>query len=504
MRTTKTASGKTAVQVVKRHRQQTKIIKHLGSAGNDSTLADLVSLANQYALSASPDQPLFPEIFAPTHSNLVSLNHLRVLDSYRHGFAYEFLSYFYHQQGFAQLANPVLADLVKIRIIEPASKIRSLELLQTYFGITYGHSTLYRNLKDITNRKAEIENVAVTYAKAHFAFDFSLVFYDVTTLYFETFSEDKEKFRQPGFSKDHKNGQPQILIGLVVTREGYPITSQTFSGKTFEGKTILPVILGLKEKYHIDKLTVVADAGMLSLRNIEELTAHRLRYIVGARIGSLPDDLVTELSTFLNRTENKFFETLTPRGRLIADYSKKRAAKDKSDRDRQIRKAEWQISQGDPVLQRFRFLKAVTKAHLSLNTDLITKDALQDGLKGYYTNVTNLGNELIVARYKDLWRVEQAFRIAKSDLEARPMFHRRQETIEAHVLIVFVSLCLIKLIETQTQMSIQKVKDEIWKVLDLTMEDALTGQRFNKRMETKTNPLASYVDKFKEITSNTY
>ena len=310
----------------------------------------------------------------------------------------------------------------------------------------------------------------------------------MTTLYFETFKDDYS-FQKKGFSKDNKSAQPQILVGLVVTREGFPVSCELFEGNTFEGKTMLPVINRFKEKYAIQTLTIVTDAAMLSFKNMEELGKNNLQYIVGARVGNLSDALTRDIAETLNKTEGVFVTRRTPHGMLICDYTKQRAAKDRHDREKQIQRAELRIKTGNPMLQRNRFLKEKTKTVYELNQKLIEKDELLDGIKGYYTNITDISPKLLVARYKDLWHVEKAFRMAKSDLEARPMFHHKKESIEAHILIVFVSLCMAKAIELRAQLSIMKVKKSIWKILDIEFTDTLTNKIFLKRMDTSGNTM---------------
>lgn len=436
------------------------------------------------------------KMYEEERGQLVSMNHLEVLPNYKHMFAYEFLSYFYRLSGFEELDLTILKHLVFARIIKPTSKIESLRFLKENFGIRYGHSSLYGELLKINKRKDDIEKIAVNYAKKHLSFDFSLVFFDVTTLYFETFKEDKDNFRKAGFSKDGKHQQPQVLVGLVVTKEGFPISIESFEGNTFEGHTMLPVILNLKKKYSIENLTIVADAGMLSFNNMEVLQEHNLQYIVGARMGGIKENTIKDISEKINRQENYIIEAQTKYGRLLVDFSKKRASKDKSDREKQIRKAKVQIVNGNPILKRIRFLKEDVKTKYELNQSLIDKDIILDGLKGYYTNTGEKDARLLINRYKDLWHVEKAFRIAKSDLLARPMFHHKKENVKAHILIVFVSLAIAKIIEFETLISIKRVAEEIWKIIDITLKDTLTNFKFTKRMETSENPLASYVDKY--------
>lgn len=504
VRKVKTGSGSVAVQVVNRYNHVTKIVKHVGSAKNIIELDRLLILARNFAFKMSSNETLFPEMYEEEKGQLVSMSHLGVLPNYKHMFAYEFLSYFYKLSGFENLELTILKHLVFARIIKPSSKIESLRFLKSNFGIRYGHSSLYAELLKIYEGKDEIEKVAVNYAKKNLSFDFSLVFFDVTTLYFETFKEDKDNFRKAGFSKDGKHQQPQVLVGLVVTKEGFPISIESFKGNTFEGHTMLPVILNLKKKYHIENLTIVADAGMLSFNNMEVLQKHGLQYVVGARMGGIKENIIKNVSEEINKQENYIVEAETKYGRLLVDYSKKRASKDKSDREKQIRKAEYQILNGNPILKRIRFLKEEIKTKYELNQQLIDKDIVLDGLKGYYTNTEEKDARLLINRYKDLWHVEKAFRIAKSDLLARPMFHHKKENVKAHILIVFVSLAIAKIVEFETKLSIKKVVEEIWEIIDITLIDTLTNLKFTKRTDTSENQLTPYVDKYHKISKTEY
>lgn len=510
IRTTKTGSGNTAVQVVYRQNQQTKVVKHIGTARDAKELQRLFDLANQYILSCSPIPPLFPEIFgqnSQTH-NLVSVENLSFTKTY-HTFAHEFLFCFYKLNGFDVLSNNLLRDLSFMRIIEPSSKLRSGELFNKYFGQTYTQNMLYKGLPRIRFLKERAEKAAMSYAKKHLFFDFRLVFYDVTTLYFETFKEDADMtdkqgnqtvgLRKIGFGKERKPGQPQVVIGLVVNNDGYPIGVEMFSGKIFEGHTMFPVIKRLRERYGIKTLTIVADAAMLSLDNTKDIDGMGFSYIVGARTGSIPTKLLTDIARKLKKTEGKYIRIQTDWGKLICNYSEKRAIKDRSDRKKQLTKAQYQIEHPDKVKRRTRFVLEETKAALKLNQELIEQDILREGIKGYYTNLKTVSSKLIIERYHDLWHVEKSFRIAKSDLEARPIFHHKRENIETHILIVFVSLCIAKSIELKTGYSMRKVKDMIWDILDIEFKDTLTGKQFHKRMDTTTNPMAELLGKMNHV-----
>ncbi len=200
-----------------------------------------------------------------------------------------------------------------------------------------------------------------------------------------------------------------------------------------------------------------------------------------------------KISKHINKNEDVFYTGKTKYGTLICAYSKSRATKDASDRKKSLAIAESRIKQPGKLNSKVpRFVKVLSKTTCELNDELIKKDTLLDGLKGYYTN-TDLPNDesikTIISKYHDLWRVEKAFRIAKSDLETRPVFLRKGDHVRVHVLIVFISLCIAKAIEITTQKSISRILQEIWEVSDIEFYDTLTNKRYVKRMEIK-NPTA--------------
>ena len=510
IRTTKLSSGNTAVQVVHRYHHKTEVVKHIGTGRSEKELNQLKELANTYIRTNKTMPPLLPNAFGRSETDdLVSLKHLQ-FTAFTHAFAYEFLSLFYQHNRFNTIENTLLKNLSMLRVIEPASKLRSVELLSKYFHISYPINRVYEQLRDIRLQKEAVEQAAVSYAKKHLGFNFSLVFYDVTTLYFETFTEDTDEtdtkgnitrlgLRKDGFGKEIKKGQPLVMIGLVVNSDGYPISVEMFSGKTFEGHTMLPVIKRLQEKYNIKTLTIVADAAMLSLDNTNAIKEAGLSYIVGARTGSIPENVMQTIAKKLNKTEKKYTRVKTDWGSLICDYSEKRAIKDRSDRKKQLTRATYQIEHPDKVKRRNRFVKEETKAKLKLNEELVVQDTLREGVKGYYTNLAKVPSRLIIARYHDLWHVEKAFRIAKSDLAARPIYHHKRESIETHILIVFISLCLIKSIELTTGYSINKVKDMIWRILDIELVDTLTERKWIKRMDTSGDELTALLGKLPHV-----
>ena len=478
IRTTKTGSGNTEVQVVVNTANRVNVDKHIGIGRNTQEIEELKRLASKYIDKLREDggeTSIFKE------SNLVCIDNISIVRTL-HTFAYEFLAHIYTLNGFDKLNCNILKDLSIMRIIEPESKEESIKLLNEFFEISYSSGFIHGAIEKLPALKDDIESVAVEYAKSNFSFDFSLVFYDVSTLYFESFNSDE--FRKPGFSKKGKSQQPQVVFGFVVTKEGYPIAIESFEGSKFEEYTIIPAILDLKKRYNIETLTVVADAGMISFDNMSTLRDNGLSFIVGARVRNTNDDVIKDVIDKLGHEENKYVKSMTEEGLLICDYSKKRASRDKAEREKQIRKDTIKLkTKGRFSARRSRFIKEVAPSKYILNEDLIESDRLKDGIKGYYTNLEGVPEELVASRYHDLWHVEKSFKIAKSELKSKPMSQKKKEMILSHVLIVFVSLCISKTIEIKTNYSIKDIREAIWDIQDAVFVDKLTRRSFTKRMK---------------------
>lgn len=488
VRSVKTASASTAVQVVKYAGKRTIVVKHIGSGKTKEEIFLLKKEASDWIKEALHLQTLFPEDCKKSSSFVIQLNKSKFL-GVRHYFAQEIITVVLGRFGLAKL-DKLLLDLVLIRIVEPASKLHSLDLLSQYFSINYSASDIYRGMAGFLKVKEDVESLLVAFAKKELNFDFHLVLYDVTTLYFETFHGDS--LRKCGYSKDNKFNQPQIMIGLVVNRNGFPISYEVFEGNTFEGHTLLPSILAYKNKYHIKELTVVADAAMISKENIARLLSCQLSYIVGARLGNLKHDLIAEISRKLNRGNRRSARFSTAKGELICDFSSQRYLKDKKDMDKQIVKAQTILS-NPSLLKKNKYLKSSSKTNLVLNQSLIDKALLLLGIKGYYTNL-HKSKAFIIKRYHDLWQIEKSFRISKSDLEMRPIYHFKSETIKSHILICFVALGILKYLEIKTGKSPQKIIELLMSIADGRILDTVSNQEFLMRMEL-TAEVKSLVDK---------
>ena len=478
IRTTKTSSHAQAVQVVSYKNRKLIIEKHIGSAHTEDELTTLKNIAKNWIQKHARQRSLF-DLNKTVSSQFVSLDKCQFLGVYQI-FAYEILKRIFSHFKFTHLNQPLLIDLAIIRIFEPASKLRSLQLLSKYFNIHHSENTMYKSLSKFIKFKSIIEKKTIRIAQSEFQFDYSFVFYDVTTLYFESFEPDD--LRKMGFSKDNKSNQPQITIGLVVNKDGFPVAYDVFEGNTFEGNTFLPVILKFKEEYKINNFTVVADAAMLSISNLEKLREQNLQYIVGARTANISPNIIKNISDTLNKINGATMRMTTTNGDLVCEFSTKRYNKNKREMDKQMKKAEAFIKNPSSI-KKTKFLMN-TNNQYSINQKLIEKTELLLGIKGYYTNLVT-DDTTIIDHYHNLWRVEHAFRIAKNDLEMRPIFHYEANAIKTHILICFMALAVSKYMELKTGQSLRSIIDLIKNITDARILNTLTNEEIVLRSAIK-------------------
>jgi hypothetical protein len=469
IRVINTGSKAKAVQVIRYQNNKRVILQHIGSAHTEQALTDLLLQAEEWIRNYREQLSIFPD---ENPNRLLHLNHCTFIGVKYH-FFYEQISAVQAKIGLDTLPA-LFKDLVTIRIFEPASKLRSLGLMEQFFGIKHSLKTYYKIAAGCIGLKQTVEKQVVAFAKEHYAFNFDILFYDVTTLYFEAFEEDD--LRKNGFSKDNKPQQPQILVALMMSKEGFPVAYEVFAGNTFEGHTIIPVVKDFIERNKVKAFTVVADAAMISAENIKQLTGNSINYIVGARLGNIPAVLLETIDGNIHREDGKSIRLKTANGYLICSYSSVRHRKDLYEMNRQLEKAKQVIEQPSKS-KKLKFTKTRNQK-TALNEELIEKTQKLLGIKGYYTNLEESAadNKTIMACYHELYKIEQAFRISKSDLQTRPIFHFKEQPIKLHILICFTALVISKHIELRTGGSIRKFIDESKKIADGQILNHITNK----------------------------
>ena len=419
----------TCFQIGRKESDRFVLIKHVGCANTPSEIEVLrIKAREQLARIVFHNQlSLFPEAKNPPKAKLL---HWHIT-----GFHQVFGS-IYDSLGFP---DNLLRDLSIARIVYPRSKLSTLRYLKQYLGINLDKNTIYRFLDTLS--KENLTAIAFSFVSRRNQ-GISLIFYDVTTLSFETETEDD--FRKKGYSKEHRNDLPQILIGLFVDSDGYPFDFDVFEGNSFEGYTFKIAIDSLIKRYQFESLTVVADAGMLSDDNLQFLAKKGLSYIVGARIRNLSDDLTQIMHTH-DFTKEIYLQIPLPKSKLIVDFSSDRQKKDLLNREKLIKKLQDRLSSGQQLIRKSKYLilEAGGKV-LGLDQEKIDSDKLFDGLKGYITNVEGLDAAAVIEHYHNLWRVEKAFRMSKNDLREKPVYHYTKKRITSHLLVCFVSLLVMK------------------------------------------------------------
>lgn len=476
IRKVKTTSGATAVQIA--YKQKGKIVKiiHIGSAHSDEDLKILLALARKRL--QQNQLPLFPE-----KQTTLQVGIKRSFSD----LLWKTLRKQYQKLGFTRLNDEVFEALCLARIVEPSSKLDSLRVLADLGLGKLDQNKLYRCLA-----KAADQNYRKIISQACFEHvggnGLVLLLYDVTTLYFETQKEDD--YRKPGLSKERRL-EPQIIIGLLVDQRGFPLDLHSFEGNKAETKTILPVMEAFQAQHGLNKVTIVADAAMLSTANLAAFTEAGYTYIVGSRLHKIPYEL-TEFQKTGDMIDQQIVVSQQKGYRVIYQYRTKRAALDLRNIEKQIAKAKKAIN-GQISSNRMKFL-TIQATSKQLNQKLIDKARSLAGIKAYVTNL-EIPDVEVIAYYHQLFQVEASFRMAKSDLKARPIYHRKRDAIEAHLTIVLAALAISRNIEYQTGISIKKfvrlIRPLRSAIVTINSKDVLANPEVSPEVSFVLNNLAS-------------
>lgn len=450
-------NGTTTVQVIDKGNKQFKVVKNFGVAKNKLQLNEKLKEAQLWLDQRTGELEL--DFYSQDKTIEQFFDGIQSLR--REGLNLV-LGRIFDEIGFNKIKDAIFKQLVLYRLVYPSSKLKTTEYLYRYHQIDWDEDKVYRYLDKLHNTQKDlVQQISYNHTVQLLQGNPQVVFYDVTTLYFEV--EQEDDFRKTGFSKEGKHQNPQIVLGLLVSRNGYPLAYDIFEGSKFEGHTLLPVIEQFSHKYNLQSLTVVADAGLLSNSNIELLNKQHYEFIIGARIKNETAAVKKQIlaDRFTNGTTRAYAKA--DGTKLIVTYSDKRAKKDAANRERGLKRLEKQLGKGRLTKASInnkgynKYLKLQGDITVCIDYEKYKADACWDGLKGYLTN-SRLRVPEIIENYHHLWHIEKAFRIAKTDLKIRPVYHRLQKRIEAHICLNFVAYKVYKELERKLEILHSPIK----------------------------------------------
>jgi len=508
----------TYVQIVqsvrKGDRVTQKIVRHIGVAKDEDELKKLKLLAQwiKLKLEAGGQEFLFkPEEIVKLEDSgkkykeqdyIVNVKNLKEEQRLVSGIHDVYGKLFYDLGYDKVIKRPsrnkatvdIFKNIVLARIANPVSKMATVDMLEEDFGVTLDLDRVYRMMDSLDEPAIErLKKISYQNTLNLLGSKIDVIFYDATTLYFESFTEDELK--KNGFSKNHKHNQPQVLLALMVTTDGLPVDYEIFPGDTYEGHTLIPALTKIREKYDIEKVVFVADSAMLSEDNIgmlEALEEHNLTYIVGARLKNMASALKNKILDKRNYKKIKAGYSIAeiPYGdrKVIVSYSESRAIKDAADRKKAVAKLIKKLERSKSTKSHLlnhgyrKYLKVEGKSKLSLDEAKIASDAKWDGLLGVVTN-SDLLPPSVLSKYNDLWNIEAAFRVTKHDLAIRPIYHWKPRRILAHIAICFCAYALVKHLEYRVRLqykklSIEKIRQTLMKVQTSILFDKVKRIRY--------------------------
>ena len=496
VRKKKNQSGSISVQIVDRTNRGYKVVETLGCSDDETEIDKLHQKAilrindlSQNLFSKSLDETSEKLLLKNLLSKLTTQDFIPIGDELIFGKIFNNIgcnNLFNNVKSIRKQEdkNFLFKSLVISRLLYPGSKLELINYLSYFKNIDITSDKIYRFLDSLYQDeiKSRIETCVFEHTKKVMNGEIIVTFYDVTTLYFESESEDD--LRRVGFSKEGKIARPQIQLGLFTTLEGYPLSFEVYEGNKYEGHTLIDVLKKFQDRFQLDKKPiVVADRGMLNNDNIAYLENNNYKYILAYKIKNISNDLKEEIKnlTFIddNVTHNIEFKKVIPfadendkkqtihvNQRLVLSYSTQRAKKDRYNRNKAVQRLENKIKSSKTItkkdLKLSYYAKYIdlddnnSKITFNINNQKIIEDEKLDGIKGFVTNDFTLTANEIIEHYNNQYEVERAFRISKTDLKIRPIYHRLETRIKAHILISFVSYAIYK--EFERKLKINDVK----------------------------------------------
>ena len=456
--------------VVEKRAGQTLYLKTIGVSSDPKEIDKLYLQGKKWISEQLGQRDMFLEHCRNTEEKYVIENFLSKIENILLNGSQMILNPLFKNIGFDAITDDILRHLVVSRICQPQSKVATVDYLKSYFDEDVDLNKIYRYLDKLNDtQKDKIQEISVSHTRKILGGKIGVVFYDVTTLYFET--DFPDNLRKTGFSKDGEHSNPQVVLGLLVSDGGYPLAYSVHEGNRYEGHTMLPVVEDFVKRFDLKDFVIVADSAMMSRANIDELEQNGYKYIIGAKIKNQTNE-ITNWILSQNKVDGAFYEyQKTEQCKLILGYSDSRAKKDAHNRQKGLSRLEKEYQSGSVTKDKInkkgynKFLELSDDVAIKINYEKVKDDEKWDGLKGYITN-TDLSAASVYKQYSELWQVERAFRVTKGVLDLRPMFHFTKKRIEAHVCICFVAYKCYK--ELERVLKIAGIKLSVDKVLSIS------------------------------------
>lgn len=490
IRKKKNPSGVISVQVIVKRKGKYSVLKTIGSSPDNHTIDVLLEQGKMWISNHLGEQDIFDQATKEVEENQVAEYLLSNIENILLNGTQLILDRVFKATGFDKIDDGVLRHLVIARLSQPMSKLATVDYLKSYYDEDLQLYKVYRYLDLLyTTQQEKIQKLSVEHTKKILGGKIGLLFYDVTTLYFE--SDYGDELRDTGFSKDGKHSQPQVVLGLLVSKDGYPLSYSLFNGSQYEGRTMMPIVEDFVQRFDLEEFVVVADSGLMNSTNISLLQSGGYKYIIGARIKNETEQIKNWILS-LEKRDGEFNELQKHEDRLIVAYSENRAKKDQYNREKGVKRLQKAYKSGNITKENInkrgynKFLEISDNVKVIINEQKIQEDKKWDGLKGYITN-TSLPAKQVYEQYNGLWVIENAFRVAKGTLEIRPMFHFTPRRIEAHVCICFVAFKVYKELDRILKMkdiklSVDKVLNIAKTVTTIKVRLPISGKALNKTM----------------------
>ena len=515
VREIKKPNGSKSIQIVESIREgkkvKQKVIRHMGQWKFEHEIEQVKKTAEEIIISIKNElNPVLPIIdpkdfySRPAKKKIeedVCLSNLRAEKRKIEG-VYEVLGNEYQQLRFDSIINGTRKDgqwneMLKLctlaRISSPKSKKKTAQELSLDYDLDIPLEKIYRMMDHLANSEEILKKKVTQSTLKLFKEEVDILFYDVTTLYFESFEEDE--LRSFGFSKDCKFKETQIVLALITNNEGFPISYEIFPGNTFEGKTLLTSIDSLKNRFDVKNIFLAADRGMFGRENLLKLESVGIKYVVSAPLKKLKSEIKRKILTedfspgVVSNELHWIKEYSYEKKRLIVSYSGKRARKDQKERERQVERLLSKAKDGKVKMKELiknngnkKFIRVV-KDEAKINYEKIEEDSRWDGLHGVISNHSEKTAIELLEKYRGLWNIEAAFRVNKHDLKMRPIFHWKPNRIKAHIGICYLAYALIchvkkRLKNSGLEISLEEIKEELQRVYSVIVKDRTTQKYY--------------------------